>query len=77
MSYDWNGIAEYHDPEFLRRRGETYRKLDDPFSEESIRQRRFLEEFAGCGTFELTEIATGEVGTVKIEGGRKGAAHRN
>lgn|SRR5512133_493973 len=77
MADDWNGVAEYYDPEFLPRRGETYRKLDDPFSEESIRQRRFFEEFAGGGTFELTEIATGETSTVNVEGSREGGAHGN
>jgi hypothetical protein len=78
MSYDYDGIAQFHDPELLRRRGECYRKLDDPFSKESIRFRRFTEELSGGGTFEVTENATGEVvNTITIEGSRPGAAHRN
>jgi hypothetical protein len=78
MSCDYNGIAQFHDPELLRRRGECYRKLDDPLSKESIRLRRFVEEFSGGGTFEVTDDATGEeVNTITIEGTRPGAAPRN
>jgi hypothetical protein len=78
MSYDYNGIAQFHDPELLRRRGECYRELDDPFSKASIRLRRFTEEFSAGGTFEVTENATGEVvNTMRIEGSRPGAAPRN
>ena len=78
MSYDWGGIAEFHDPEFLRRRGECYRELDDPFSKASIRLRRFTEQFSAGGTFEVTDNATGEVvNTITIEGSRTGGAPHN
>jgi hypothetical protein len=78
LSYDWNGIAEYHDPECLRRLAKACIAHDDPFSPESINVRRLLEGFEAGGTFEVTEIATGKVvNTFTAEGSRHGAAQRN
>jgi hypothetical protein len=43
LSYDWDGIAKYHNPVFLRGRAESYKRHADPFSPESINARLFLE----------------------------------
>jgi hypothetical protein len=78
LSYDWNGIAEYHDPEFLRRLAHEFIARDDPFSPESVRTRLLLEDLQAGGTYQMSKIVTGEVvNTFTVEGSRQGAAHRN
>jgi hypothetical protein len=78
LSYNWNGITEYHDPDYLRRLGEACIAHDDPFSPESIRVREWLEDLQAGGTYQVTEMATGKVvNTLRAEGSRQGAAPRN
>jgi len=77
-SYEWNGIAEYHDPEFLRRLAHRCIAGDDPFSPESIHARELLEDLQSGGTYQVTNIATGEVvNTFATEGTRQASARRN
>jgi hypothetical protein len=77
-SYEWNGITEYHDPEYLRRFAHACIAHDDPFSPESIRVRELLEDLQAGGTYQVTKIASAEVvNTFTTEGSRQGAARRN
>jgi hypothetical protein len=78
MFYDSNCIANYYDPKWLREFAEECIARETPFSPQWLELRRALGEFEAGGTFEVSEIATGEVvNTFTVDGSRHGAAPRN
>jgi hypothetical protein len=78
MFHDSDCITNYYDPEWLREFAELWIERETPFSPEWLRVRRLLAEFEAGGTFQVSEIATGEVvNTFTVEGSWHGAAPRN
>jgi hypothetical protein len=78
MFHDSHILTDYYDPEHLRRFARFCIAHDDPFSPESIRAREWLEDLQSGGTYEVTNIATGEVvNTFTTEATRQASARRN